>query len=99
MKSRIINWDSAAIKQFNKAIQYIAEDSLQNAQKVKKGISEKIEKIITHPEIYSPDKFKQNNDGNFRAFELYHYRITNYVSETEIRILRVRHTKQEPKAY
>ena len=90
---------SVAIKQFDQSIGYIALDSLQNAEKVRAAILENIQKLLTCPEIYSPDKFKENNDGNFRAFELYHYRVTYYVSENEIRILRIRHTRQEPKPY
>jgi len=99
MENRKLRWDSVAIKQFDKAIEYIALDSFQNAEKVRAAILENIEKLLTYPEIYSPDKFKENNDGSFRAFELYHYRVTYYVSENEIRILRIRHTKQEPKPY
>lgn len=46
-----------------------------------------------------PDKFKKNNPGNYRAFEKYSYRIAYKHTATEIRILRVRHVKQEPKEY
>jgi len=55
--------------------------------------------LRSNPEIHSPDKYKQNNDGNFRVFELHRYRIAYYVGESEIRILRVRHTSREPRNY
>jgi plasmid stabilization system protein ParE len=88
-----------AAKQFEVAIKYISADSIQNAEKVRKEILEKIEKLILHPEIYSPDKYKTNNDGSYRAFELHRYRIAYRVLENEIFILRVRHTSREPKKY
>ncbi|MCW3109299.1 MAG: type toxin-antitoxin system RelE/ParE family toxin [Segetibacter sp.] len=82
------------MSQFNKAIEYIATDSVQNAVKVRDEILIKINTLRTHPEIYSPDKYKTNNNGNFRAFELHRYRVAFHVSPSEIRILRVRHTSR-----
>jgi plasmid stabilization system protein ParE len=73
-----------AAKQFEVAIKYIAADSIQNAEKVRKEILEKIERLILHPEIYSPDRYKTNNDGSYRAFELHRYRIAYRVLENEI---------------
>ena len=87
------------MRQFNKAIDYIAKDSIQNAEKVRKEILQKIEDLSDNPEIYSPDKYKENNDGNYRTFELHRYRIAYYVGKAEIRILRVRHTSREPRNY
>jgi len=54
MANRKIIWSKSALKQFEAAINYIAEDSIQNAEKVRKEILEKIERLIAHPEIYSP---------------------------------------------
>ena len=99
MANRKIRWDIQALQQFNAAINYIALDSVQGAEKVRQGILKKIDRLKTHPAFYNPDKYKKNNDGNFRAFELYHYRVSYYVSSIEIRILRVRHTGMEPKEY
>ena len=49
--------------------------------------------------MYKADKLKTNNDGSYRAFELYRYRIAYRFIEKEIRIFRVRHTSREPKEY
>jgi len=38
----------------------------------------------------------KDNDGSFRAFEKYNYRVTYKVKETEIIIARVRHISREP---
>ncbi len=99
MANRKITWSKTALKQFEFSINYIAEDSLQNAEKVRKEILEKIENIIANPEIYSTDKYKTNNDGSYRAFELHRYRIAYRFIVKEIRILRIRHTSREPKDY
>lgn len=98
MKRRI-SWDRVALIQFNKAIEYIAEDSIQNPEKVRVEILQKIEEIPGLPEKFPPDKYKADNDGNYRAFELYHYRVAYYVGPGEIRILRIRHTSREPRYY
>jgi len=58
MANRKITWSKSALKQFEAAINYIAEDSIQNAEKVRKEILEKIEKVTLYPEIHSPDKYK-----------------------------------------
>ena len=75
-------WRKLALKQLNKAYNYINKESLQSAKKV--------------PEIYPLDKYRKNNDGTIRAFEVYSYRIAYQITKYEIRILRVRHTKREP---
>ena len=64
MANRKITWSKSALKQFEAAINYIAEDSIQNAEKVRKEILEKIEKVTLYHEIHSPDKYKTNNDGS-----------------------------------
>ncbi len=99
MAARAITWAKTALQQFKAAIEYISEDSLQNAQKVNADILEKIVKLSEYPEMYPPDKYKLNNDGNYRAFECQRLRIAYYAGNNEIRILRVRHTHREPLNY
>ncbi len=99
MKKRKIRWDKPALIYFSEAIRYIRKDSIQNADKVKKEILVKISELSAHPELHAPDKYKQNNTGNYRAFELHRYRIAYLVKEEEIIIARVMHTSQEPQSY
>lgn len=99
MANRTISWSKNALKQFEAAIDYISHDSLQNAEKVRLSIIKNVEKIPSHPELFPPDKFKLNNNGHFRAFELYRLRISYYYDAESIRILRVRHTSREPKIH
>ena len=96
---RKIVWDKEAILQMEKIYEYLRTHSLQSANKVRKSIKEKIRDLSKHPEIYSLDRFKNDNDGSIRAFEKYSYRVTYKVNDAEIIIARVRHTSREPLEY
>ncbi len=96
---RIIVWDKPAYNSLQKAYQYIREDSLTNAIKVRDDIIKIARSLPDHPEKFPLDKFKKNNSGEHRAFEIYSYRVAYKITENEIIILRVRHVKQEPKEY
>ena len=91
--------DSEAKKSLRQAYEYIRQDSLQNAEKVRTKILESIKALPKNPEVHTPDKYRKNNDGSYRAYEIYRYRITYHVSPTEIRIIRIRHTKMNPLEY
>ncbi len=80
MANKVIVWSKTALKQFEAAINYIAVDSVQNAEKVRKELLKKIEALLSYPEIHSADKYKINNDNSYRAFELHHYRIAYRVT-------------------
>lgn len=95
----IVVWNKAAEVTLKKAYQRIKEDSLQNAEKVRDEILAETRKLANHPEMYPPDKFKNQNPGNYRAFEKHSYRVAYKHTEKEIRILRIRHVKQEPKSH
>jgi plasmid stabilization system protein ParE len=100
MPERIIRWNEKAILSFVAQIEFIKENSLQNAETVERNIQAKIDKLLKYPESCSPDKFKSfNPHNNYRAFELHRLRISYFVSDTEIRIVRVRHTSQTPRWY
>ena len=80
-------------------MRYIRQNSEQNVGKVKREILENISDLSVRPEMHPPDKYKRNNTGNYRAFELYHYRIAYLIKNDEIIIARIRHTSQEPLEY
>ncbi len=96
---REVRWPLNVEKQLEKVYQYILLDSLQNAVKLKEDILSSTRKLATNPEMYPLDKYRKNNDGSFRAYELHHYRIAYRTLEKEIIIVRVRHTSMEPKKY
>lgn len=96
---RKISWDKQAAIQFRKALNFIRKDSFLNAEKVRREILKKIDELLQSPEKYSLDKYKINNNGNYRAFELYHYRVSYFVNQETIIITRIRHTSMEPENY
>jgi len=82
MELRKIKWDKQAIIYFRESIKYIRKDSPQNAEKVKNDILEKIDELLIKPNIHNPDKYKINNNGDYRAFEMHRFRISYLVKLT-----------------
>ena len=66
---------------------------------VASDIAKAVSKAVPNPEFYGPDKYKINNDGTYRAFEKHRYRISYKITKMTIVVLRVRHTKLEPKPF
>lgn len=95
----VIVWENEAKRELRKAYGYILQHSFQNAVKVRQAIIDAVLSLPANPERYSPDKFKIDNDGSWRAFELYRYRISYRVKKNEIRIVRLRHTSRSPQSY
>jgi plasmid stabilization system protein ParE len=52
--------------------------------------------LIKNPEKHPPDKYRTDKDKAFRAYELYKYRITYHVTEEQISVIRIRHSKMNP---
>ncbi len=99
MADRKLFWTKTAIKQFEAAIKRIASDSVTNAEKVSSSILKELGKTCQNPEFFPPDKYRLNNTGVYRAFEKHHYRVTYRIADNTISVLRVRHSKMEPKEY
>ena len=98
-KSKKGKVDKAATENFRSAIDYISEDSIKNSERVKQEIISQTKSLAVYPERHPLDKYKLNNDGTYRAFEKYRYRIVYRVLPTEIKIINVRHIRVEPKEY
>jgi plasmid stabilization system protein ParE len=97
---RKLIWHKLATKNLEKILDHIEEDSIQNAEKVALEILRKLTRAKENPEFYNKDKYKTNNPkGSYRAFEIYHIRVSIYFDDKEIRVVRVRHTKQKPLKY
>lgn len=92
-------WTRRSQQHLRALYKYISDDSPQNALKVVNDIIAATEKTIGNPQYYNPDKYKINNDGSYRAFEKHRYRIVYRYQKNIIRVLRVRHTKMEPRNY
>jgi plasmid stabilization system protein ParE len=96
---RKLNWGDDAKRSLKTIIKYIRTNSPQNAEKVKKDIKESIRELIDKPERHPKDKYRSDNDISYRAFELHKIRISYFISADEVRIVRIRHTSQEPLLY
>ncbi len=94
-----IIWDKVAKTQLKKAYNKILKDSYQGAITVRDGILDAVDEIPEQPHRYPADRFKSNNSGNYRAFELHSYRVAYKITDENIQILRVRHVKREPLEY
>ena len=94
-----IRWNQKALEQFINAIKYIEQDSPLNAEKFQKEILKRIDGLLLQPERYHEDKLKLKNDGTYRAFEKFNYRISYRFVANQIRIIRIRHTKMNPLRY
>lgn len=95
----VILWSQHAKIQLQEAYNYISRDSPKAAEKVINDIIDITLSLSLNPETHPPDKYKIDNDGAYRAFEIYHYRIAYRISNNSIRILRLRHTKMSPLKY
>ena len=98
MKKEVV-WDEQAVLQLEKQLGFIKENSLLHAEKVRDKILEKISELSIHSEKHPQDIYKTRNDGTYRAFEIYHYRISYRIAQNQIRIVRFRSTYQNPKEY
>ncbi len=95
----ITRWSKNAELQLQKAFLYIKKDSFQNAVKVRYDIVAISESLSANPQRFPPDKFKMNNDGSYRAFELHRYRISYVILKEVVLIVRLRHTAMSPELY
>jgi plasmid stabilization system protein ParE len=95
----VIVWNVKARNELKRIYEYILKDSYQNAIKVRNEIVATVLSLPEHPERHPSDKYKINNDGTWRAFEIYHYRISYRITNNEIRIVRLRHTSRSPLHY
>lgn len=93
-------WSKIAVKQLLNIIQYIEENSFESyADTLEKDILTKISQLPSNHFHHPADRFKLENDGSYRAFEIDRYRISFRIINNEIRILQIRHTRRLPKQY
>ena len=96
---REIVWNKRPLQDLAKELRKIKRDSYQGAESVERAILSSLEALKSNPEKYPPDKFKRNNAGNYRAFETHSYRVAYRFTAKQVRVLRIRHVKQEPREY
>lgn len=99
MPAKAIKWSKVAHDEFRVAIEYIMNDSVQNAENLEKKLRNKLHTVLEYPDMYPPDKYKSDNDGSYRAFNLFSYRVSYRVKDDCILILRIRHSSRKPLQY
>ncbi len=98
MEKEIV-WTETAQNQLEDIYFYLLEISKSERiiNKVIDTIYQAVTILKTNSEIYELDEMKQFNDSDFRAIEIYSYRISYKITDNIIYILRVRHTSRNPK--
>lgn len=100
MEKVSVIWTETTKKQLEQIYLYIAEaSSINQADNVFEKLVNSTSKLPEHPFKNPPDKYKIENDGSFRAYEIFHFRISYKISEKAIYIVRVRSTHQNPEGY
>jgi plasmid stabilization system protein ParE len=82
------------------AILFIEETGFDTyAEEVERDILSRIRNLSENPLVYPLDKYRKNNDGTYRAFEVDLYRISYRNTKNTIRIVRIRHTRRRVRKY
>ena len=95
-----VKWSKPALDQLDKALDFIiGEGFISYAAKLEESIISRIENLIDNYNIYPIDKYKKDNDGSYHAFEVEEYRISYRVKNSQVKIIRIRHTGRKPRKY
>lgn len=98
MEKEII-WTTSAQNQLEEIYFYLLEMTKNESvpEKVVATIYDSVSILKSNSEIYELDEMKILNDGSYRAYEIYHYRISYKIAQKTIYIIRIRHTSRNPK--
>lgn len=93
-------WDINALFHLKELIEHLSElYSIKFIDAIKKEIAENTTLISVRPKMFPKDKLKDDNDGNYRYFNVPAIRIAYKIEADHIIILRIRHQSQEPLEY
>jgi len=99
MEEISVIWTETSKKHLQEIYLYIAEESIIQADKVFSKLVKSTFSLSEHPFKYPQDKYKLNNDGDYRAYEIYHFRITYRIAKSVVYIVRIRSTYQNPEEF
>lgn len=91
-----IRWDKLAKNNLDDIFEYISEDSITAARRVKKELVKLAHSLNDFPEKFSVEEFLVNEPENFRSVTKWSYKIIYEVTEEYIIIVDVFHTSQHP---
>jgi addiction module RelE/StbE family toxin len=98
-KTYRIIWDEDALYQLQEYLAYVHRQSPSAPGIIRDRLLEKLDTISTNPFICEDDRLKENNNGMYKAFIVYSYRITYKITDASVNVIRVRHTSKEPLEY
>ena len=99
--ARIIVWSKRSLSQLKTINDFLLSktQSFNITQKVITEILHSTEALKTQPFSFKIDDLKKGNDGSYRYYEVYKFRVSYRVLNNEIRILRIRHGRRKPLNY
>lgn len=90
-----IRWDRLAKKHLDSIYEYIAEDSIPTARKVKKALVKLAHSLNDFPEKYSIEEYLAQEPENYRSVSKWSYKIIYEVTDECIIIADVFQTSQD----
>lgn len=95
-----IKWNKNAVKSLIAAITFIEENGYEDyAEKLEHHILSLIKNLPKTHLQYPLDRFREANDGSYRALTVDDYRISFRVKPDQIQIIRIRHGSRKPRFY
>lgn len=95
-----IRWSRPALTELDKALNFIIEKGfISYADELEEKIILRVENLVENYAIYPADKYKKDNDSSYHAFEIDEYRVSYRVKNSQIKIIRIRHTSRRTRKY
>ncbi len=90
-----IKWDKKAKEGLDYIYQYIQIDSEEAAKRVKKELIRLAGSLADFPEKFPTEPLMENQPGNFRCVSKWSYKIIYEITDQEIIITYIMHTKRD----
>ncbi len=91
-----IRWDRLAKENLDQIFEFIAEDSVTAARKVKRELIKLAHSLNDFPEKFSKETYLEDEPEDYRSVSKWSYKIIYEVTEDYIIIVDVFHTSQHP---
>ena len=91
-----VRWDKKALDSLRDIYDYIKEDSPTQATRVRKILLQLAQSLKEYPEKYSKEFYLEKLPNNYRSVSKWQYKIIYEVTENEIIIAFLFHTRKDP---
>jgi plasmid stabilization system protein ParE len=98
-KVRTIVWSRNVADKYYEILDFLEKKAPEALPIVGNALLDIIDSLTIRCNSHPADRYKKNNDGSYKAAIIYSYRISYQVKNTNINILRIRHTSREPLNY